>query len=196
MIERIKQDLESTYINKPARLLHVYGVLDTALELGRKHNLDLEKLSIAALLHDITKYYDIETHKEIIKNNYTNYTEIFAEFNDQILHSFTASIYAKETYNITDTEILNSITSHTVGRPHMSKYEEIIFISDYIEPGRTYESCVKVRNIANKDLQKAVYTAIDDSIKYYEKENSKIPKQAYLAREYYEQLMEEKHGKN
>lgn len=196
MIDVIKKDLEKIYKNKPNRLKHVYGVLDTALSLGKRFDLDLDKLTYAALLHDITKYYDNKKQEEIIRNNYKNYQRILEEFNSQILHSFTAVIYAKEVYNIVDDEILNSISSHTVGRPNMSRYEEIVFISDYIEPNRTYDSCIKVRKIANQNLQLAVYTAIDDSIKYYEKEHSKIPKQAYDAREFYEQLLEENHGKN
>lgn len=196
MIDIIKRDLERIYQDKPHRLKHIYGVLETALKLGKIHNLDSQKLTYAALLHDITKYEDTSFHQSIIKEHYENADEILNDFNAQILHSFSATIIATESYGVTDIDVLDSILSHTIGRPNMSIYEKVIFISDYIEPNRTYESCVKVRSIAFDNLDKAVYTAIDDSITFFEKENHQIPSQAYKARDYYKQLLEEQHGKN
>ena len=73
----------------------------------------------------------------------------------------------------------------------MNLYEQILFVSDYIEPNRTYESCVRVRKIAETSLDLATFTAIDDSIKFYEARDGLIPKTAYQAREYYKQLLEE-----
>jgi len=61
-----------------------------------------------------------------------------------------------------------------------------------IEPNRTYESCIKVREIAFKDIDLAVFTAIDDSIKFYETTGGQVPKTAYLARKFYQKELEEK----
>lgn len=196
MIHIIKRDLEDIYKDKPHRLKHIQGVLETSLKLGQIHNLDLNKLTLAALLHDITKYEDTSFHKEIIKEHYENPKEIFRDFNDQILHSFSAAVIATQSYGILDQDVLDAILSHTIGRPEMTMYEKVIFISDYIEPNRTYKSCVETRSIAFKNLDKAVYKAINDSIKHFEKEGNQIPKQAYLARDYYKHILEEQDGKN
>lgn len=196
MIDIIKKDLQDIYKEKPDRLKHIYGVLETAIKLGKQHNLDLNKLTYAALLHDITKYEHASYHKEIIKEHYDFPNDIFKQYNDQILHSFSATIIATERYGVLDEDVLDAILSHTVGRPNMSMYEKVIFISDYIEPNRTYKSCIEAREIAFVDLDKAVYKAIDDSIKHFEKEQHQIPKQAYHARDYYKKLLEEQHGKN
>jgi len=191
MTEQIIQDILEIYAEKPHRLQHVIGVRDTAIKLGNIHNCDIKKLEIAALLHDITKYYTYSEHVKLIKEYYPNSEEILQEYNEHIVHAFSAVVVAKNVYKITDNMILDAIMSHTIGRPNMTIYEEIIFVSDYIEPNRTYESCVKVRNIAFKSLTKATYTAIDDSIKYYETHGGKIPNTAYQAREYYKQKLEE-----
>ena len=190
--KQIQNDLELVLIDKPKRLKHVYGVRDTALKLGKKYSLDLEVLEITALLHDITKYYSKNDNVKVINSYFPESDFIYSEYNDNILHAFSAYVVAKTKYNIKNGEILNSILNHTVGRPNMSMYEKVIFISDYVEPSRTYESCVKVRGILKESLDLAVFTAIDDSIKYYEERKGKIPLIAFKARHYYRNLLEEK----
>jgi len=191
MIKQIKTDLELLLKFKPNRLQHIYGVKDTAISLGKKYNLDLKKLELASLLHDITKYYSYEYNVEVIKKNYKNHEEILSEFNKATLHAFSAAVVAKEKYNIDDEDVINAIISHTVGKPKMNLYEQILFISDYIEPTRKYDSCIKVRKIAEYSLDKATYEAINDSIILYEGMNQLIPKTAYQARIYYKDLTEE-----
>jgi len=183
--KEIIEDLKIELSGKPKRLKHVYGVRDTALKIGKKYGLDLEILEITALLHDITKYHSKEDNMKIIDSYFPESQFIYEEYNDEILHAFSAYVLAKTKYGVNDGEILNSILNHTVGRPAMSIYEKVIFISDYIEPNRTYTSCVKVREIADKSLDLAVFTAIDDSIQFYENIGSKIPLIAYKARQYY-----------
>ena len=192
MIDRIIEELEQRYHHKPHRLAHVYGVRDTAFELGKKYDLDLHKLELASLLHDMTKYFTYDEHVAIIKKNFDNSDYILKEFNKEILHSFSARIYAQQKYGIEDPDVLDAIQNHTVGSPNMSIYEKIIFISDYIEPNRTYESCVKVRKIAQDNLDLAVFIAIDDSIKHNEKTKDKVPEIAYQARRYYKTILEER----
>ncbi len=189
----IYNDLLIELKDKPRRLKHVLGVRDTALEFGKKYNLDLDILETAALLHDITKYYSLKQNKEIIDKYFEETTRIYKYYNEKILHAFSAYVLAKEKYNIKSGEILNSILNHTIGRPNMSMYEKVIFISDYIEPNRTYESCVKVREIAMNNIDEAVFTAIDDSIKFYEAEGGLIPLIAYEARHFYRKLLEVQH---
>ncbi len=193
---RILNDLKLAFSSHPNRLKHVYGVRDTALKLGKEYHLDLEILELAALLHDITKYKSKAENMKIIDSYFPKTSYIYEQYNDEILHAFSAYVVAQKTYGIKNSEILNAILNHTVGRPKMSIYEKVIFISDYIEPNRTYESCLKVRKIVDESLDKAVYVILNDSITFYEKAHSKIPKIAYEARQYYQELLEEKNDEN
>lgn len=192
--QEILQSISKTLLHHPSRLQHVLGVRDTAIRLGKKYHVDTNKLETAALLHDITKYNSEQKNIEMIEAYFPHHEELLREFNAPILHSFTAYIVAIKEFGIEDTEILNAILNHTVGKANMSMYEKIIFISDYIEPNRTYASCIAVRALAEESLDLAVYTAINDTIVYYEKEKGKIPKQAYQAREFYKRLLEVNHG--
>lgn len=193
IIDRIMDDLLIEFKDKPHRIKHVLGVRDTALAFGKKYQLDLEILEVAALLHDITKYYTVEENKKIINTHFEETERIYKNYNEKILHAFSAYALAKEKYNIRNGEVLNSILNHTIGRPGMSIYEKIIFISDYTEPNRTYESCIKVRNISKVNIDEAVFTAIDDSIKFYEALGELIPLVAYEARHFYRKLLEVTH---
>ncbi len=193
MIKTIIEDLEKTYQNKPKRLKHVFGVRDMAIKLGKIYNCDLSKLETAALLHDITKYYTKEENIKIIHDNYDNALEIIQGYNEFIYHGFSGRVIAETKYQITDNDILSSIEHHTIGKPNMTIYEKIIFISDYTEENRTYDNCIKARKLLEKDIDLAVFTAIDDSIKFYEDLGDDVPKTAYEAREYYKQIKESNH---
>lgn len=191
MIDQIKADLHRIYQDKPHRLKHVYGVVETAKKLGEIHDCDLHKLHIAALLHDITKYKSHDEHLRLIRSYYPNAKQIIRDFNPNILHAFSAVVVARNQYGITDDLVLGAIEHHTIGKPAMNIYEQILFVSDYIEPNRTYDSCQKVRAMAYDSLDLATFTAIDDSITFYEAQKGHIPCVAYQAREYYTQLLEE-----
>lgn len=183
MIERIKSDLKKFLKDDVMRLSHIYGVKETALKLGKLYGADLTQLTLASYLHDITKHYPTQTHIDLLKAH--NKAHIITEFTPPLYHAYTASIIAKEHYNITDEDVLSAIESHTVGKPNMTLLEKILFISDFIEPHRLYPSCVIVREIAFNDLDKAVYKAIDLSITLYEKRHETIPTIAYQAHTYY-----------
>jgi len=190
----ILEYIKEFFKNHESRLNHILGVRETAMKLGKKYHVDLDKLETAALLHDITKYYSHQKNIDMIQHFFPNHEEILTEFDVPILHSFTAYIVANQEFGITDSEILHSILYHTVGKADMNIYEKIIFISDYIEPNRTYPSCIKVRALADESLDLAVYTAINDTIIFHEKLNGVISKQAYNARQFYKGLLEVNHG--
>jgi predicted HD superfamily hydrolase involved in NAD metabolism len=191
MIQKIKQDLERRYRLHEHRLDHVLGVAQTAMDLGEREGLESEKLLIAALLHDITKYEDKEFHQKKIKQYFTDSDEIFSQYSEKLWHTFSAYAYAIEEYNIEDSDILEAILYHAVGAPAMNPYAEIIFLSDYIEPNRTYASCVRVRKIAEESILQAIYEAMNDTIVYHQQEGESIPEIALQARAYYHKKLEE-----
>ena len=183
ILERIQEDIYTIYKHRVDRLNHVYGVKNIALKLGKIYGVDLEKIRIVALLHDLTKYESEAFHEKWIRNYYDE--SIIQDYSAPLYHGFSAAAVAKEVYHVNDEDCLRAIESHTVGRPKMSLLEKIIFISDYIEPNRMYPSCVKAREIAFNNIDLAIYEAINDSITLYESTGGFIPKIAYKARDYY-----------
>ncbi len=183
MIERIKADLRRIYRHRPDRLRHVYGVRDMAVRLGKLHGADVDKLRLAAYLHDITKHENEAFQRTWALKRVDEAT--LRRFDKPLWHAYSAAALAKHSYGVDDEMVLKAIEHHTVGRPDMSLIEKILFISDYIEPTRLYPACVKAREIAFNNLDEAVKVALEEGIRHYEKVGGKIPDLAYDAHHHY-----------
>ena len=59
-----------------------------------------------------------------------------------------------------------AIGCHTTGRENMTLLDKIIFIADYIEPGRKFYGVDEVRELAYKDLDKAVLLSLENTIRH------------------------------
>ncbi len=183
MLDRIRRDVWETFANDPERLVHIKGVVATALLLARKMRIDRRRILIAAYLHDITKNISEKAHKALIREYYPE--EALSDLTPPLYHALSAAAYVRKFYGIDDAETLRAIGSHTIGRPRMTPLEKVLFLADYIEPNRPYPIAREVRAIAFEDIDKAVFTAIDHSIRHFEKEDGHIPKAAYAVRDYY-----------
>ena len=48
----------------------------------------------------------------------------------------------------------------------MTMLEKIVFIADYIEPSRNFEGLENIRKLAFRDIDLAVFEALENSIKH------------------------------
>ncbi len=132
----------------PKRFKHTLRVEKTGIELAEHYGADTIKVSLAALLHDYAKNDSTEKKERLCKKYSITLSELEHE-NMDLAHSKLGAAIAKGKYHIEDTEILHSILYHTTGRPHMSLIEKIIYIADFIEPGRkNFPGMTKVRQLA------------------------------------------------
>ena len=137
------------------RYLHTLGVENAACYIASFfEDLDASELAVAALLHDITKEYSEAEHKDVLKSNREAGDEMCGV--SAALHSLTAPYVVESDFpEYATSNILSAVRNHTLGCPEMSIFDEIIFISDYVEDGRTYPACVDVREMLYNDLKKA-----------------------------------------
>ena len=71
----------------------------------------------------------------------------------------------------------------------MTVLEKIIFIADYIEPGRTTApNLTFVRKLAFEDLDKAMYQILYDTLNYLHKKGGIIDTMTEKAYQYYKNL--------
>ncbi len=178
--EALKMEISKKLPEK--RYLHTLGVVETAEKLAARYNVDILKAKTAAILHDCAKPLSGDEMKNLCDQNGLEYTkhEISDEQTTQsLLHSKAGMIIAQNCYYISDAEILSAIYHHTVGRPNMSELEKIIYVADYIEPGRkqnTTPPLDKIRKIAFEDIDKAVYLISKNTIEYLSKSKRIIDK--------------------
>lgn len=175
------------------RFNHTLEVVKIAELLANKYHADIEKVKIAAILHDVTKYDAVENHQLLMKSHFNN--DDCIHWPKPIWHALSAVIYAKDTLGITDVEILNAIKYHTTGRPNMSLIEKIIFVADFIEPTRKFDNSI-FRNAAFNDLDLAVFMILKSQNDYLIS-IGEIPVSVETeALMYYQNIMEEQNVRN
>ncbi|MBO7601215.1 MAG: bis(5'-nucleosyl)-tetraphosphatase (symmetrical) YqeK [Lachnospiraceae bacterium] len=163
-IRFLKRDLSK--ILSAHRYDHTIGVADTAFLLAGMYGADPDKAYLTGLLHDNAKAYSSdELLKQAIQFN-LEITPIERRF-PALLHAKVGAYYAKEKYGIDDEDILNAIAYHTTGRPNMTVLEKIIYIADYIEPGRDRQPNLNViRKAAFTDIDTALLMILSDTVGY------------------------------
>lgn len=168
-IEAINAKLHS--VLTPKRYKHTQGVAQESLQLAKRYGADTDKAYMAGLLHDCAKCFTDEEKLELC-DRYGLILDDILKSQPDLTHSFLGAKIAKEEYGINDSEVLDAIAYHTTGRPNMSILEKIVFIADYIEPNRDYfEGLDKVRELAYKDINKAIIYSLENTINYNKNKN-------------------------
>ncbi|WP_100488655.1 bis(5'-nucleosyl)-tetraphosphatase (symmetrical) YqeK [Sporolactobacillus pectinivorans] len=158
------------------RYRHSLGVSETAVKLAEKYGADVEKARLAGMLHDIAKYFSDEELKAVILRR-SDISDDFLNYSDKLWHAPVGAAYVQEHMGIDDREILDAMTYHTTGRNEMSLLEKIIFLADYIEPGRDFPGVDVVRETAAVSLDDAVLQELQKTIIHLlEKRQSVYPK--------------------
>ncbi len=150
------------------RYLHSVAVAHLAAAYAVSVGLSPERALIAGILHDCAKAYSDEQLVADCDKYAISVTEVERR-NGFLLHGKLGAFYAKTKYFITDEEILSAISYHTTGRPGMTDLEKIVFLADFLEPFRTQPTkpeLNEIRKIAFCDIDKAVYLALKNTLRY------------------------------
>ena len=129
VIDLIKNEYISN--NKENTLKHVEQVSDTAVWLAQIHNLDVVKVRLAALLHDISAIMSPRKMYEIVTSRNLEIDPAEEKYNF-LLHQRVSKIMARECFDIDDSDILNAIECHTTLKKNANMYDKVIFIADKI----------------------------------------------------------------
>lgn len=173
------------------RFEHTLGVTYTAACLAMRYDVDAERAEIAGLLHDCAKCLSNEKKVSLCKKQSIeiNMTEAKNPF---LLHAKAGAYLAQHKYGIRDADILNAVRYHTTGRPGMSMLEKIVFIADYIEPGRDHsERLPKLRTLAFHDLDEALVEILQDTLRYLEGTGGEIDPMTQRTYDYYSAYSEQ-----
>lgn len=188
-IKKIRKKMEKSM--DAHRFEHTLGVTYTAACLAMRYNVDIMKAQTAGLLHDCAKCMSNEKRLSICKKHNIQMNAAEME-NPLLLHAKVGSFIAMEEFNIHDEEIISAILNHTTGRPGMSPLEKIIYIADYIEPGRKQApNLPEVRKMAFVDLDKALLMILEDTLTYLQGTNNVVDPMTQKTYDYYKQKMEE-----
>ena len=190
-IEFIKQWLKEELTDE--KYIHSLGVMEYAITLAKKFDLDIQKAQVAGVLHDCAKNFDKKLMFEIIQ--FKNIS-VFEKEKEHLktLHAPISAFIAKSEFGVKDEEILNAIRFHTIARTEMTDFEKIIFIADKIERNtREKELTEKVEAILdeNNGLNKAMLFLMGRTINHLKEKNKEIDEYTTSVYEYFAQQVKE-----
>ncbi len=165
------------------RFRHTCGVEEEAAYIGRYYLPEqVDLLRAAAILHDMTKCVPDEEQIALCESLGIVLTEM-DRLTPQTLHGKSAEeMIKRELPEFAIPEILQAVRVHTTGDKKMSLFDKIIFLSDYIEAGRPYPNCKRMRekfhalceNKRTEDLDSVICEVLLLTIEFLEKNHLPI----------------------
>ena len=145
MLSELRESVKDGMSEK--RYRHVAEVEKMAERLAQLYAPEKkDKICAAALLHDITKEYRTEQHREVCRKYGIEITELM-ESAPKTFHAVTAAALIPDMYpDFADGEIIDCVRWHTTARARISIPEAIVYLADYIDDSRTFEDCVALRH--------------------------------------------------
>jgi len=186
--QKILKNLKKQLSDK--RFEHTMAVKDVATSLAAHYGVDIHSAAVAALLHDCAKNLTNEEIDKYCKKYKIRLTK--AELsNTDVIHARLGAAIANDAYDITDREVLDAITYHTTGRANMGILEKIIYIADYIEPGRKKAAnLARYRQLAYQSLDQTMYGILKDTLAYLKQNHGEeIDTKTEEAFEYFKALV-------
>lgn len=158
LVEKLKAALTDS------RFQHVLRVEQTAIKLAKKNQVNPERASIAGLVHDYAKQRPDQDFISAI--NHYQLPPILLNYGNAIWHGMVGWLFVKNELQINDIEVLNAVKYHTVGHQYMTPLEQIVYMADYIEPGRDFSGVDEARKITFDNLQEGVAYQTKQTLSY------------------------------
>ncbi len=184
--EKINRKLKKKL--KKERYQHTLGVMYTAAAMAMRYGYDINAALLAGLLHDCGKFDTPKGQIRLCKKKgiFLKKEELEAP---ALIHARLGAYLARKEYQVEDRDVLNAILYHTTGRPGMNMLEKIIYLSDYIEPGRKMiPGLTEVRRLAFVDLDLAVALCAKNTLEYLRKQGRPIDPMTEKTYDYYSGL--------
>lgn len=165
------------------RYQHSLGVEKTAIQLAKRYQVSEEKASLAGILHDYAKYVDVPKARKIIEREKMD--PRLLDYHSELWHAPVGAFLVQTEFGITDPEILHAIEYHTTGTAEMSELDKVIFLADYIEPGRDFPGVEEARRLTQQSLDDGMVFALSRTIVYLIEKEQKVFPETLAAYNYY-----------
>ena len=174
------------------RFIHTLSVAGTAASLAMCYGADLDKAETAGLLHDCAKCMNLGKMLKMCDKAGVTISE-YERNSASLLHSKAGAVLSESRYGVSDEDILNAIRYHTTGRPGMSLLEKLVFVADYIEPGRdSAPNLPVVRKLAYESIDDCVLQILKDTLRYLATTGADVDPMTQKTYEYYRRCDEER----
>lgn len=157
-IELVKENLN------PSRFDHTIRVMETSETLASTFGAPLDEVKLAAVFHDFAKNWSGEQLKNYILTH--DLPKDLLDFDKELWHGPVGAHVLEEEHGITNQDILGAVRCHTTGKAGMNQVEMIVYLADYIEPGRSFPGLEEVRKMSEKNLEFACFMVARNNLMY------------------------------
>lgn len=164
------------------RVAHIRGTEEEAVRLARRWGADQTLARRAGILHDCTKYLNLEEQLALCEKYGVALDELERSA-VKLLHSKTGACIAKAVFGEPD-EVYSAIFWHTTAKENMTTLEKILYVADYIEPNRDFEGVERLRSLAYQDLDKALLLGVETTIQEMEERKLPVHSRTFKARDW------------
>lgn len=154
------------------RFRHVLGVEEMAILLAEKYQVSTTKASIAALVHDYAKERPAADFLAYIEREQLD--PDLKQWGNAIWHGVVGAVIIQQELGIKDEEILEAVRIHTTGAAQMSQLAKVLYVADYIEPGRVFPGVEEARRLAFEKLDAAVAYETKQTLAFLVAKEAKI----------------------
>ncbi len=162
-LEQIDDKLKK--IMKKTRYRHAYRVSQLAKKIAEFYHLPVQRIIIAALIHDCAKDYAIEDLYHLI-NKYDIKLSVIEQKIPKIWHAYVGAEMAKDIFQIDDLEILDAIRYHSTASSKLSLIGKVVYIADKIEPNRNFTEIRKLQKTIWEDIDLTMLGLLNQELKY------------------------------
>ena len=164
------------------RIPHIRGTEEEAVRLAKRWDVDETLVRRAAILHDCTKYLELDEQLALCKKYGVELDEL-EQRAVKLLHSKTGACIAKHVFG-EDEQVYQAIFWHTTGKVGMSMAEKVIYLADYIEPTRDFDGVEPLRKLAYEDIDKALLMGMEMTIEEMKQRGNPIHRNTQAARDW------------
>ncbi|MFW5693728.1 MAG: bis(5'-nucleosyl)-tetraphosphatase (symmetrical) YqeK [Alkalispirochaeta sp.] len=123
----------------PARLTHIYGVVETAVYLAQRFGVEHERVRLAAVAHDMDR--DLTPGQGFaLAADWGVALSATARVHPSLIHGPLSAERLRRSYGVTDQDVIQAVRHHTLGDPSFGPVGLILYVADFWEPGRAYLS--------------------------------------------------------
>lgn len=94
---------------------------------------------------------------EVIKTQ--GFDHNLLNWNRSIWHGIVGTYFIQRDLKINDPEILTAVRKHTTADVEMTTLDKIVFMADYIEPGRSFPGVEEARKITYANINQELATS-------------------------------------
>jgi len=152
--------------------------------LAREHGEDPVKAYTVGILHDIMKEQPPDELAARVKLSGLDPDPVEL-ITPALWHAVAGAAYARDELGVSDSDMINSIRFHTIGRAGMSLLEKITYLGDLTSKDRQFDEVEEYREAAMKNLDETMFKAIKMSVFETLEKNGKIPAYTIYAYNYY-----------